>query len=88
MAKNERKAMALVASNFTLAYLEAFFTPLSSISAASTAASTRLSRLSDATSIRRYRSVHRSPPSSLATAVVTDFSSSVKAPANLKQSEI
>ena len=71
----------------TLAYVEASFTPLSVISTASAAASTHLSRLSSAASIRRSSSVRRSSSSSVSREAAT-LSSSVEAPANLKQSEM
>ena len=48
----------LAAADLNLDYSAASFVPLSEILAKSAAASTRLSRMADAASIHRYRSVH------------------------------
>ena len=78
----------LAAAALTSASSAASFIPLSEISAASTAAPTRISRSPATTSICRSGSVLHSSSSSLAAAAAAAFSSSVEGPANLKQSEI
>ena len=79
---------AMAAAALTLASLTASYIPLLHIFAVSAAAPIRLSMLAAAASIRHYRLVYCISPFSSSVAMVTaEFYSSVKALANLKQSE-
>ena len=78
----------LAAAALSSASLVASSITLSEVLPASVAASIRLYMSASAASIQRPRSVRRSSSSSLAAAASVAFYSSVKDPANLKQSEM